>query len=84
MIIVCAWCEREGRPALLYKEDDTSLAGELELHSHGICKAHLDQMLSEMQTPFADSVVCPVSQAVSQNCDAKPETLSYVNHCGRR
>ena len=48
LVILCAWCEQEGRPAILYKTlEDSSSAWEL--HSHGICDAHRDQLLMKMQ-----------------------------------
>ena len=48
LVILCAWCEQEGRPAILYKTlDDSSSA--CELHSHGICAAHRDRLLMKMQ-----------------------------------
>jgi hypothetical protein len=40
---------------VLYKTRDDSSTG-WELHSHGICTAHRDQLLAEMQTPFADPI----------------------------
>lgn len=79
MIILCAWCEQEGRPALLYNsQDDSSLATKSELHSHGICKAHLDQMLSEMQAPF-DGVTLPLSQPLFKNCAADESRDSLLS-----
>jgi hypothetical protein len=56
VIIVCAWCKQEGKPAVLYKtlEDDSSAA--CELYSHGICQAHRDQFLIEMQIALNECV----------------------------
>jgi hypothetical protein len=57
MVIVCAWCEREGHHAVLYTmPDDSSSVGETV--SHGICKAHCDQLLDEM-TPLCPAVCLP-------------------------
>ena len=48
LIILCAWCEREGRSAVLYTTvGDSSSPGDT--HSHGICTAHRDQLLLEMR-----------------------------------
>src|SRR2546422_1486282 len=48
MRVVCAWCQKEGRPALLREED--SCDGSLE--SHGICDDHSrsEEHTSELQS----------------------------------
>jgi hypothetical protein len=69
LIILCAWCEQEGRPAVLYKTLDDSSSSR-ELHSHGICKAHRDQLLIEMQMSLADGV--PSSLATSSSSSNAP------------
>ena len=45
MRVVCAWCQKEGRPALL-REDD-SRDGSLE--SRGICDDHSVKLLHEIK-----------------------------------
>ena len=75
LIILCAWCEQEGRPAVLYKTLDDSSASR-ELHSHGICKAHRDQLLIEMQMSLADGV--PSSLASSSSLNAYSTDISTV------
>ena len=67
LIILCAWCEQEGRPAVLYKTLDDSSASR-ELHSHGICKAHRDQLLIEMQMSLADGVPSSLASSSSLEC----------------
>jgi hypothetical protein len=53
LIIICAWCEAEGKAAFLYQTfDDSSSALD---HSHGICKAHRDRLLLELQASLPDS-----------------------------
>lgn len=69
LIILCAWCEQEGRPAVLYKTLDDSSSSR-ELYSHGICKAHRDQLLIEMQLSLADGV--PSSLAGNSSLNAPP------------
>jgi hypothetical protein len=66
MVIVCAWCEREGRPAVLYTMLDDS-SSVRETRSHGICKAHCDQLLAEMHTPFSDNLPAPLSINVCES-----------------
>jgi hypothetical protein len=66
MIILCAWCEREGRPAVLYKTLHGS-SSSWEVHSHGICKAHSDRLLSEMQVTLAECM---------------PSTLASIHEVG--
>jgi hypothetical protein len=65
LVVLCAWCEQEGRPAILYKKhDDSSLAWEV--HSHGICKAHRDQLLIEMQMPFSEGVPSSLANSIQE------------------
>jgi hypothetical protein len=48
MQVICAWCEHEGKPALLLHKpplDDTSL-------THGICTDHLTAVRSEIRARF--------------------------------
>jgi hypothetical protein len=48
LIVVCAWCEREGRRSILRQPsslDHPSPAWEVQ--SHGICIAHRDQVLAK-------------------------------------
>ena len=47
MIVCCAWCQREDRPALLGETQpyrDTTV-------SHGICAAHAAQLKAEISRP---------------------------------
>jgi len=47
LIVVCAWCEQEGRRSILRPQnslDHPSPAWEVQ--SHGICQAHRDQVLA--------------------------------------
>ena len=68
LIILCAWCEQEGKPAVLYKtQDDSSSSRSRELHSHGICKAHCDQLLMELQLSSADGVPSSLSRSSTSN-----------------
>jgi hypothetical protein len=71
-LIVCAWCEQEGRPAILYETpDDSSLAWEG--HSHGICKAHRDRLLMKIQISSADeSVTLPLASNNSRAVLSEP------------
>ena len=39
MIVLCAWCEHEGRPAFIRETEDFYSQG-LKIESHGICNAH--------------------------------------------
>jgi hypothetical protein len=56
VIIVCAWCEAEGKPAVLYQTlDDSPLS--VQTQSHGICQAHCDQLLLDLQGSFPDAVL---------------------------
>jgi hypothetical protein len=66
LITLCAWCEQEGRPAVLYKTRDDSSTG-WELYSHGICTAHRDQLLAEMQTPFAHPIRSALPSAIERS-----------------
>jgi hypothetical protein len=43
MIVLCAWCEKEGKRNVL-KEEDGKDGGV----SHGICEAHQAKILSEI------------------------------------
>jgi len=41
VIIICAWCEREGRPALIRHIDSpVSHTDDILAQSHGICEGH--------------------------------------------
>jgi hypothetical protein len=64
LITLCAWCEQEGRPAVLYKTRDDSSASR-ELHSHGICKGHRDELLREMQMSLVDGPSSLASNSLS-------------------
>jgi len=47
MIVLCAWCEQEGRPSII--RNSSSLehpAPAWEVQSHGICQPHRDQILA--------------------------------------
>jgi hypothetical protein len=49
MQVICAWCAKEGKPALLQHKpplDDTSM-------THSICNDHLARVRSEIRTRFA-------------------------------
>lgn len=41
MKVVCAWCQKEGRPALLSEDKSYDLPAE----SHGICEDHSVRLL---------------------------------------
>lgn len=45
MRIVCAWCEKEGRPAVIRVDDSAA-----NFDSHGICDAHSVKVLSELRS----------------------------------
>jgi hypothetical protein len=48
LIVLCAWCEQEGKRSILRKPsspDHPSPAREVQ--SHGICQAHRDQVLAK-------------------------------------
>ena len=45
MKVVCAWCQKEGRPALI-REDDS---GDAPFDSHGICDDHSVKLLHEIK-----------------------------------
>jgi len=65
MVIVCAWCEREGHHAVLYTMPDAS-SSVGETVSHGICKAHCDQLLDAMDTALPGSLPTPLSTNLSE------------------
>jgi hypothetical protein len=44
MMVLCAWCEQEGRPALLREVE----SHHSSLPSHGICKAHEEVIFAQM------------------------------------
>jgi len=47
LIVVCAWCEQEGKRSILHppsSPDHPSPAWEVQ--SHGICQPHRDQILA--------------------------------------
>jgi hypothetical protein len=65
VIVLCAWCEQEGRPATLYKtRGDFSSASEA--HSHGICKAHFDQLLMKMEKPLDTCVPSTLASSLHE------------------
>jgi hypothetical protein len=41
MKVVCAWCQKEGRPALLWEDK----VYDLPVESHGICEDHSVRLL---------------------------------------
>ncbi len=45
MRVVCAWCQQEGKPAVM-REDDSA---DSKLDSHGICDAHSVKLLHEIR-----------------------------------
>ena len=45
MTVICAWCQREGRPAVLRIEEPR----DLPLETHGICAAHSVQVLAQLR-----------------------------------
>ena len=47
MKVVCVWCQREGKPAVLREEDpqDTSV-------TQGICEAHAVLLLAKLRRSF--------------------------------
>lgn len=46
MRVVCAWCEKEGRPAVL-REDKSR---DASVTTHGICEDHRLKVLYEIRT----------------------------------
>jgi hypothetical protein len=46
MRLICAWCQQEGRPAVM-REDDAS-GGAFD--SHGICDDHSVRLLDEIRS----------------------------------
>jgi hypothetical protein len=48
LVVICAWCEQEGKQFIL--RPSTSLdhpSPAWQVHSHGICQAHRDQVLAK-------------------------------------
>ena len=45
MKVVCAWCQKEGRPALLWEDKSYNLPVE----SHGICEDHSVRLLRKIR-----------------------------------
>jgi hypothetical protein len=70
VIILCAWCEQEGKPAVLYTRDDS--ASGWEIHSHGICKAHLDRMLLDMHGSFPNAVATALPNSIQKPFTRNP------------
>ena len=68
MIIICAWCEREGLSAFLgettYSEDDElGFRRHLPI-SHGICTTHKERILSEFRNESAFEAAKPATPRV--------------------
>lgn len=59
MKVVCAWCEKQGRPSLL-REVEPRGGGV----SHGICDDHVQLLLAELPTGRPPSV--PVAVRVAE------------------
>lgn len=70
LIIVCAWCEREGRPAVLYKTVGDS-STPWETRSHGICTAHRDQLLLEMRLSLVDAVPASLATSIQESIEVE-------------
>ena len=50
MIVLCAWCEQEGKPSIIRKSSALEHpALDWEVQSHGICEAHRDQVLAKLR-----------------------------------
>jgi hypothetical protein len=45
MKVVCAWCQKEGRPALIREEG----SDDAPFESHGICDVHSVKLLHEIR-----------------------------------
>jgi len=43
MLVLCAWCQQEGKSAVIKGEDDGS--GKI---SHGVCQSHFDALLKDV------------------------------------
>ena len=59
MKVVCAWCEREGKPSLLREEEPRG--GGV---THGICDDHVQRLRAELRTRRPPSV--PVAVGVAE------------------
>jgi len=47
LIVVCAWCEQEGKRSILHPSSSLDYPSPAwEVQSHGICQAHRDQVLA--------------------------------------
>jgi hypothetical protein len=46
MKIVCAWCERDGKPSLLGEKEPL----DDPLPTHSVCPTHLLELISEVMT----------------------------------
>lgn len=44
MIVLCAWCEQEGRQALIHETEPRDQQSE----SHGMCDAHEQALLAQL------------------------------------
>ena len=48
LIVVCAWCEQEGKTTILHALSSVDHSARAwDVQSHGICEAHHDQVLAE-------------------------------------
>jgi hypothetical protein len=51
MKVVCAWCQQEGRPALLWEDKSY----DLPVESHGICEDHSVRLLHTIRIRLKQS-----------------------------
>lgn len=57
MRVVCAWCQQEGKPAVI-REDDSA---DPQCDSHGICDAHSVKLLHEIQSHLRQALPLSLS-----------------------
>jgi DNA-binding NarL/FixJ family response regulator len=71
MIVLCAWCEEEGQPALMREAEPHNV----RLQSHGICDAHEKVLLKQIRLRRRDENVLvvddfePCRDALRHICD---------------
>lgn len=70
MIVICAWCEKEGIPSLLSvwpPADDGRV-------SHGMCKTHVASYLESVSSSDLPLMARQETTNVAENNDPRPDS----------
>ena len=80
MIVLCAWCEQEGRPACIADTGPRNRLQSSQSHSHGICDRHQKVLIRQIQNLRRTGSSASKTIAKQPGRAVRNESAAHIHH----